>query len=118
MGYSALTVYYHSDELAADWPNGPELLELADWSVRVKGSAPDRIQVELPEITDGQLETLIEYFADFLCREEFLLRCKSCKQFIDFRKGKKYCSALTEGRACGKSVNDKQYYRQHPKKRR
>lgn len=63
---------------------------------------------------------LIDYFASFgeeLVNRKFIIKCGFCGEYIDFIKGKKYCSLLGEGKDCGKSARNKRYYSTKGKER-
>ena len=49
-------------------------------------------------------------FAEKLIKDDKLIKCKFCNEFISFKKGKKYCSLLKENKDCGKKARNKQYY--------
>lgn len=38
-------------------------------------------------------------------------KCQSCDDFIEYRKGKKFCSLISEGKDCGKTARNRRYYR-------
>ena len=53
---------------------------------------------------------MFESFADALVSNNLLTKCIFCGEYFQFRKGKKYCSSLSENKDCGKSVRNKRYY--------
>jgi len=54
-------------------------------------------------------------FAEKLIKDNKLIKCKFCNEFISFKKGKKYCSLLKENKDCGKKARNKQYYERRGK---
>lgn len=46
-----------------------------------------------------------------LKNNDFII-CDYCGRFIDYHKGKKYCSLLSENRDCAKKARNKRYYEQ------
>lgn len=52
-----------------------------------------------------------------LSQEKTLSECGHCGAFFRYRKGKKYCSLLSEGRDCGKKARAKRDYQKHRDKR-
>lgn len=56
-------------------------------------------------------------FAEKLIKDNKLIKCKFCNEFIAFKKGKKYCSLLTENKDCGKKARNKRYYEKRGKER-
>ena len=61
------------------------------------------------------LITIYNSFSSKLVSNKILFKCKHCGDYIDFVKGKKYCSMKAEGKDCGKKARNKKYYRQHRK---
>ena len=51
-----------------------------------------------------------------LCGLNILGQCKLCGEFFRFKKNKKFCSILTDGRDCGKKARNKRYYRKYKDK--
>ena len=38
-------------------------------------------------------------------------KCQFCDDFIKYRKGKKFCSLISDGKDCGKTARNRRYYR-------
>jgi len=55
-------------------------------------------------------------FGNKLCKDKLLAKCHFCNDYIKYKKGKKYCSLLIEGKDCGKKARNKRYYEQVGKK--
>lgn len=55
-------------------------------------------------------------FGNELCKDKILARCHFCNDYIKYKKGKKYCSLLIEGKDCGKKARNKRYYEKIGKK--
>ena len=56
---------------------------------------------------------LIDFYISFsekLIKDNLLIKCGFCGDFIMFKKGKKYCSLSTENKDCGKKARIKRYY--------
>jgi len=63
------------------------------------------------------LISFYESFGNKLYEDNLLIKCSSCGEFIKYKKGKKYCSILVEGKDCGKKARNKRYYEKTGKKR-
>ncbi len=62
---------------------------------------------------------LIDFYISFsekLIEDNRLIKCGFCKDFMMFKKGKKYCSFSTENKDCGKKARNKRYYEKTGKK--
>jgi len=68
---------------------------------------------ELPkerDITSDFLQSIFSSLVEDLLRNKVTSRCQLCNAFILYRKGKKYCSYIGEGKNCGKSARNKRQY--------
>lgn len=57
--------------------------------------------------------SILDSFLTELTQNKQVIRCLLCYQIIRYRKGKKYCSPLADGRDCGKKARSKKYYERH-----
>jgi len=74
---------------------------------------------ELPQeidITSDILHSLFDSLIKDLSKKQVISQCKFCSDFFPYRKGKKYCSLLNEGKDCGKRARNQRYYQAKGKK--
>ena len=66
------------------------------------------------------INLLLGYFLIFipqkLAEKKVLSRCEHCGDYFRYQKNKKYCSALSEGKDCGKKARNKKYYKKYKDK--
>ena len=68
----------------------------------------------------SQLDSLNHFIYTFLCGRIYsfvdsgiISQCGHCGSFIEYKKGKKYCSLIKERRDCGKSARNIRHYKKH-----
>lgn len=80
----------------------------------------NQVMSELPkeiDITTDILNSFFESLTKDLLKNRAVCRCQFCKNFFIYKKHKKYCSLLSEGKDCGKQVRNRRYYMTKGKKR-
>jgi len=50
---------------------------------------------------------------DDLKIDKIISQCQFCGDFFKYKKGKKYCSLKSEGKACGEKARRKRFYKKH-----
>lgn len=63
------------------------------------------------------LNKIYSSFADELVRDKIFIKCLHCGFLAEYRRNKKYCSFLTDGRDCAKKARNKRYYSTKGKER-
>jgi hypothetical protein len=79
-----------------------------------------KLSNELPkeeEITADIIHSFFDSFTDDLIKSKKISQCQSCFDYFIYRKDKKFCSLLNEGKDCGKQARNKRYYGKRGKKR-
>ncbi len=61
--------------------------------------------------------SVLQSIYDVANKKRQVSRCGFCNRYIDYRKGKKFCSLLAEKRDCAKKARNKRYYEHSGKKR-
>ena len=86
-----------------------ELAGITDfyWLTRLQGLDP---------VFDFTLK-ICRALCDYVQLKKLATRCPNCGIFIKYKKNKKYCSPIVEGRDCGKSARNKRGYEKNKPKR-
>ena len=74
-------------------------------------------QIKPISALDRFLISFYESFSNKLRKNNLLIKCAFCNEYIKYKKGKKYCSILIEGKDCGKKARNKRYYERRGKER-
>jgi hypothetical protein len=69
--------------------------------------------LETPDAITRFAAALFTPFCESLVEDGVLSRCKYCHGYFKYRRTKKYCSLVSEGRDCGKKARNRLDYQRH-----
>ena len=74
------------------------------------------LRMKEPAMRNYALAVLNSVFEQAFADKE-LMKCSFCERFLDYQKGKRYCSLKFEKRDCAKKARNKRYYAQTGRQR-